>query len=88
MGSYSITVEPLIFILSFSLITYNMSYQLYLFERLSEKYNLTSSNHSSSPCSSANTTNPNFAKVSAESSQLGLEINIAGKVIGLKWYLI
>ena len=77
MGSYKITVEPLLFILSFTLITYSMSYNLYIFERISEKYNLTDTNHTS-PCSSANVTDPTYAKVSAETSQTTLKITLAG----------
>lgn len=54
-----------------------MSYNLYIFERISEKYNLTKTNNSS-PCSSANTTDPNYAKVSAETSQMTLKMTLAG----------
>ena len=78
MASFSISVEPLLFILTFTVMMYQLSYNIYIFRKVAETYNLTSANLTSD-CLLVNNTDSTYAKVSAETSQWSLKISLAGK---------
>ena len=76
MGSFRLSVEPLLLVMALSTKTYEVSLNEYIFQQLSKEYNLTTENKSL--CSLGNGTEDLYNKVSSEASKWSMWTNVAG----------